>query len=139
VLALSACASTPTTTTSGSKLAPPFTLTSLDGTVVDSATLWADQSVLVVFMASWCEPCRDEVPELNALAKTHQVVAIASADSHADLQRVRRETGITYPILLDDDGAVSKAYGIEAIPASVVVLPGGVERARGQKPPADLP
>ncbi len=130
-LSMGACASAPPRPTS----APDFVLTALDGAVVTGHELWADDSVLLVFMASWCEACRAEVPALNALAASHRVIAIASGDTRDAIARTQRETGMRYPVLLDDSGDIASAYHIVASPTCVLVDRGGVERYRGHEPP----
>jgi thiol-disulfide isomerase/thioredoxin len=133
VLALLAgCASQPP-----SKPAPEFDLKGLDGASVKSSSLWAEKPVLLVFMTSWCPACRKEVPRLNEIAKTHAVIAIATGDSREAMERCRAETGMTYPVLLDD-GAVARAYEILASPTCLLVDKGGAVVYRGSKPPEKL-
>ncbi len=130
-----ACASAPATRPTQ---APDFTLTDLDGAVVQGHEQWSGQPVLLVFMASWCAVCRSEVPALNALARDHKVIAIASGDSRTELEKTKRQTGMTYPVLLDDDGAVARAFHVVASPTCIVVDGAGVERYRGRLPPEAL-
>lgn len=137
-LSLFACASSGSTSPQAAKSAPDFTLGSLDGTVVKGQEQWAGEPVLLVFMASWCKVCRSEVPALNALAKDHKVIAIASGDSRVELEKTKQETGMTYPVLLDDSGAVARAYHVVASPTCIVVDGAGMERYRGRLPPKAL-
>jgi peroxiredoxin len=114
--------------------APDFTLTSLDGTTVRGASLWQERPALLVFMTAWCASCREEVPRLNELARRHTVVAIDTGDSRAKVERMRAETGIACPVLLDA-GAVAGSYGIQSTPTCVLVGTDGTIRHRGSKPP----
>lgn len=81
--------------------------------------------ILIHFFASWCEPCRDELPALKRLAgrgtPNLKVVAIAVADNESRLRRLLDETGVTFPVLLDRDRAVARAWSISALPSTVVL------------------
>lgn len=65
-------------------------------------------------------------------------MAIASGDTQEDVDRVRREAGIEYRVLLDSDGFVAKAYGIVSSPTCMVVGPGGEIRYRGSRTPEEV-
>ncbi|MEK7466495.1 MAG: TlpA disulfide reductase family protein [Planctomycetota bacterium] len=130
--AIAGCASQPPATP-----APAFELSGLDGASVKSSDLWADKPVLLVFMTSWCPACRKEVPRLNEIARTHAVIAIATGDTKEAMERCRAQTGMTYPVLLDE-GAVSRAFGIQASPTCILVDKGGAIVYRGSKPPEKL-
>lgn len=117
--------------------APAFELTAVDGGRVKSEDLWKGKPVLLVFMTSWCRACREEVPELNAIAKKHSVVAIATGDTEEAAKRCLRATGMEYPMLLDD-GAVAKVYGVQATPTCVLVDEHGQVKYRGSRPPEEL-
>ncbi|MCE9584095.1 MAG: TlpA family protein disulfide reductase [Planctomycetes bacterium] len=126
------CSSSPTR-----DQAPSFQLSGLDGKSVRAEDLWSGRPVLLVFMTSWCKACKAEVPRLNEISKTHAVVAISTGDSKEAVERCRSEAGITYPILLDE-GAVAKAYGVQASPTIVLIDKGGAVRYRGHVPPEEL-
>lgn len=82
-------------------------------------------AILVHFFASWCEPCRDELPALKRLsdrgAPGLKVVAIAVADNDSPLRRLLDETGVTFPVLKDQDRAVARAWSISALPSTVIL------------------
>ncbi len=65
------------------------------------------------------------------------MVAISTGDTREAVERTRAETGMTYPVLLDE-GAVAKSYGIKSSPTCILVDKGGAIRYRGAKPPDDL-
>lgn len=81
--------------------------------------------VLIHFFASWCEPCRDELPALKRLAERGApkltMVAIAVADADRPLRRLIDETGVTFSVLLDRDRAVARAWSIAALPSTVIL------------------
>lgn len=106
---------------------PVFTLPQL-GAPPSRPIALTDQSgdtILVHFFASWCEPCRDELPALQRLAGRGapglKVLAVAVADSDAPLRRLIDATGVTFPVLMDRDRAVARAWSITTLPSTVVL------------------
>lgn len=80
--------------------------------------------VLLNFWASWCEPCRTEMPALELLATRHesqglQVVAINFRETDAAVRRFVETTGLSLPVLRDPDGAAAHAFGARVFPFSV--------------------
>ena len=77
------------------------------------------------FFASWCEPCREELPALKRLsdrgAPHLKVVAVAVADNDGGLRRVIEATGVTFPVLMDRDRAVARNWSIFALPSTVIL------------------
>jgi len=82
-------------------------------------------AILVHFFASWCEPCRDELPALKRLSERGApgltVVAIAVADNDLRLRRLLDEIGVTFPVLIDSDRAAARAWSISALPSTVIL------------------
>ncbi len=82
-------------------------------------------AILVHFFASWCEPCRDELPALQRLAERAapdlKVVAVAVADNDSRLRRLLDDTGVTFPVLMDQDRVVARSWSIAALPSTVVL------------------
>ncbi|HET7786962.1 MAG TPA: TlpA disulfide reductase family protein [Myxococcales bacterium] len=131
---------------SPARLAPAFALPDLDGRS-RSLESFRGRPLLVNFWATWCPPCRAELPELQAAWLAHQscfdVVGITVDSGTADdVRAFARARGIGYPVLLDD-GSAGRAYGIANIPRSFLldaqgrlvgtfngaVTRGGIERA----------
>ncbi len=81
--------------------------------------------VLVHFFATWCEPCREELPALNRLAAradgSVKVLAIAVADADRSVQRFFETTPVDFPVLLDRDRAVAKAWNVTTLPTTFVL------------------
>jgi peroxiredoxin len=110
---------------------PAFTLATLDG---GRAALgdYRDRLVILNFWATWCVPCTDEMPALEALWKEYRtrglVVLGVSVDRGAPrplLEPYVRNLALTFPILLDPDSKTANAWRVTALPATFVVKPGG--------------
>ncbi|MGA8496013.1 MAG: TlpA disulfide reductase family protein [Xanthobacteraceae bacterium] len=80
---------------------------------------------LVHFFATWCEPCREELPALNRLTARAggnvKVLAIAVADADRSVQRFFATTPVDFPVLLDRDRAVAKAWNVATLPTTFVL------------------
>jgi thiol-disulfide isomerase/thioredoxin len=110
--------------------APGFSLVNLEGQRVDLASL-RGQTVVLNFWATWCGPCRMEIPTFSAFAEEHPeipVLGIATDGDAASLKAAREALGIRYPVLIAD-AATTDAYQINTIPTTVVVGPDGAVEA----------
>ncbi len=100
-----------------------FTLRDLNGKAWKLSGL-RGQVVLVNFWATWCPPCRKEMPDLDSLYSRFReqglVVLAISDEETGKVTPFLKEHGVSYPILLDTDRAVSKLFGVEGIPKSFV-------------------
>ncbi|MBN9617103.1 MAG: alkyl hydroperoxide reductase [Acidobacteriales bacterium 59-55] len=109
------------------KTAPGFTLKDLDGKKVSLAD-YKGRPVLVNFWATWCAPCKVEMPWFEELRKQYaaqgfEILGLTDdADAGKDvIAKVAKKTGVTYPILLTD-GKVQTAYGgLDYLPMSFYV------------------
>ncbi len=115
-------------------LAPDFTLSTLDGGSVSLHDL-RGQVVVLNFWASWCPPCRAEMPALARVAQTYApqgvtVLAVhaTASDSPQAARRFLDELGLHLPVALDTDGRVVQAYRLSAFPTTFFVDPQGVIR-----------
>ena len=103
-------------------VAPAFTLTSLEGAKVKSASLNGKPAVLN-FWATWCQVCRREIPELKNLASDPKVnvVSIALDEEGADTVRpFVADHGINYTVLLGDEKTFQRFNGVN-IPYTLVL------------------
>jgi peroxiredoxin len=112
--------------------AADFAVKTLDGRSVRLET-FRGKPLIVNFFASWCDPCRDEMPLLNALAANassagYNVLGVAVQDSRAALTEFAKEAGIAFPIALDLNSKVQRAYRIFGPPATFVIDGRGVLR-----------
>lgn len=115
--------------------APDFALQDLDG-LQHSLSDHLGQVVLLNFWATWCEPCRVEMPELQKAYVEYAdqgfaVLAVnwTAVDDRSQVAPFVAELGLTFPILLDMDGRVSELYQIIGLPSSVLIGGDGVIRA----------
>lgn len=109
--------------------ARPIALHLQDGSTVQ-LTDHAGQWVLVNYWAEWCEPCRREIPELNALLKARApTVAVYGVNydgiSGAALQAQAMKMGIAFPLLTSDPGVDLGTAHPEVLPTTIVIAPSG--------------
>ena len=112
--------------------APNVSLPALDGGSRDLAQE-RGKIVLLNFWATWCIPCRTEMPELQSLADELQgesftLFTIDLQEDAATITPFRRELGLRLPVLLDEDGEVTRSYGVRALPATFLIDRTGVLR-----------
>jgi thiol-disulfide isomerase/thioredoxin len=114
--------------TASVELAPDFVLTTLDGATVRLSDL-RGRWVLVNFWATWCAPCRDEMPYLDRLAADHadhlSVLAVNLRESEATVRAFAEELDLQLSILLAPDDAMLLAYSVRGLPISVLIDPDG--------------
>lgn len=108
-------------------VAPAFSLEDLNGTKV-SLSDFQGRPVLINFWASWCPPCRTEMPDLQRVhaAQGPDGLVILGVntlyqDELDDVREFATEQKLTFPILLDSEGAVAVAYRASTLPTSVFV------------------
>ncbi len=89
----------------------------------------ASKPVLIVFWATWCEACREEIPALNQLAKQYseklEVVGVNVQEEAAQVKNFLSEHPLNYRVVLDEDGAISNRFEVSAIPSVVLLAKGG--------------
>lgn len=112
-------------------LAPDFALKNLGGGEVKLADL-RGKVVLLNFWATWCPPCREEIPsmaKLNAAmaGKPFQMLAVSIDEGGKEaVEAYFSKAGTTLPALLDQKQAVGKRYGITGVPETFIINPKGV-------------
>lgn len=112
--------------------APDFTLKSKDNGNIRLAEQRGN-IVLVNFWASWCGPCREELPEMEAIYQEYkdlgfEILAV-NVDDHPDKADVLlNDIEVSFPVLYDTDGKVSELYDVSAMPTTVIVDRNGNQR-----------
>jgi len=114
-------------------LAPDFTLDDLEGGKVRLSEL-RGKVVFINFWATWCPPCRAEMPEIEAIHqeyRTKDVVVIGGdiMESESIVRRFVQQGGYTWTFAMDTSGEVSAQYNINAIPTSYFIDREGIIRA----------
>jgi peroxiredoxin len=104
---------------------PAITLARADGGTFSSAALRGKSPVVVSFFATWCGPCREELPHLIDLYQKHhaqglQVVSISVEDAET-VRRFAQEEKVPFPLLIDADQSVSRRFNVASIPMTVVL------------------
>jgi cytochrome c biogenesis protein CcmG, thiol:disulfide interchange protein DsbE len=103
----------------------PFDLKTLDGESI-SLISYRGKPLMINFFASWCDPCREEMPLINELAarsgnNSYSVLAIAVEDSRAAVTEYAKESKLNFPIALDLNSTVKRAYRILGPPATFFI------------------
>lgn len=122
---------------SPSQPAPPLALPSVQGDIIDLDSL-RGQVVIVNFWATWCAPCRREMPLLERAWRRLRpygvvLLAVATQDDPGMLDRFLSRSPVTFPVLLDESGKTAQAWPFSGIPATFIIDPSGrvVYRALG--------
>jgi len=124
-LALGACSGVEGQNGSSLRTAPDFTLATLDGGRVELGNILKTKNAVLVFWTTWCPACRNEIPEVERYYKKNggsvAVIGINIQESKAKVRQFVEKQGVSYPVVLDELGSVSDAYGIRGIPTVVAV------------------
>jgi len=128
-IAISAESKTPTDRTTPaprpSFLAPAISLLNLDGQTVQLVD-FLGRPVMVNFWASWCPPCRSEMPAFQKIYAEYEaqgfvILAVNSQESRATALEFTQSHALTFPVLLDVDGEVSRSYRAASLPATFFI------------------
>ena len=114
-------------------LAPDFELQSVDGKTIKLSSL-RGKKVIVNFWATWCPPCRLEMPEMEKFyteTKNEGLEILAvnltkAEKSRADVPAFIKADSITFPVLMDENGEAAQLYDVSSIPASFIIDTQGV-------------
>jgi thiol-disulfide isomerase/thioredoxin len=86
----------------------------------------ADAPVLINFWASWCGPCRQEMPILDQLYRSYQaagftLIGVNVEPNATDAQKFLKDTPVSFPVLFDPNSTVSQLYQVSGMPSTVIV------------------
>jgi len=125
---------------------PEFSARLLSGDTVQ-VTSSENQWLFINFWASWCAPCRHEMPDLNELYRVlpddrFRLLGVNVKESPQTVRNFKKEFGVRFPVVLDTKGTITEKYDVRALPVTWILDPRGsvVGRIRGaiswNKPPA---
>jgi peroxiredoxin len=114
-------------------LAPDFTLSTVEGKAITLSDFTAAGTPVVLnFWATWCPPCRVEMPYFESTAALHAgevaILGLNQAESAATIAAYARDHGLTYPLLVDADMKVNNLYGVLNLPTTVFIDHNGIVR-----------
>lgn len=118
--------------------APPLQAIDLQGNTWTLDRL-RGHAVLLNFWASWCPPCRIEMPSLQQLAEIYgpeklRVLAINFREGRRRIARYVQDTGMSLPVLLDPDGSIARQWEVHVFPTTILINADGqpLQRVRGE-------
>lgn len=107
-------------------MAPDFELTTVDGEAVKLSD-FQGQKVLLNFWATWCPPCRAEMPDMQKFHEKNEDAVILAVNlretenSGRNVEDFLEEHGITFQVLLDEETTVANTYNAQALPTSYLI------------------
>jgi peroxiredoxin len=114
------------------KPAPDFNLPGLDGQVV-SLSNFRGRPVMLNFWASWCDPCKLEMPFIQGIFEDEEfageelvVLTVNIGESAETARKFAENYRLSFPVLLDGDGEVASIYDVRGIPATFFVGENGI-------------
>lgn len=110
--------------------APPIKALTFDGQAVDFAAL-RGRPVIINFWATWCAPCRDEMPQLQQLrdeipSADLEILAVNLGESPETIAAWKEAFQLTYTLVLDTDGRIATGYRLRGQPTTVIVSSDGI-------------
>ena len=129
VLVVVGCSSTPgsTPSTQGVGIAPDFQLQSLDGETISLSDL-RGRPVMLNFWASWCGPCRAEMPLIQEIFESEEwsdkglvILAVNIGESAATAEEFMVDNNLSFPVLLDTSQEIAREYNIRNIPTTLFI------------------
>ena len=116
-------------------LSPKITLADIFGSNVDSGKYLGNNVIIINYWASWCPPCRAEMPALNEIYQAYKSqglvilgVNASFEDSSSAMEAFLEPLAISFPILLDTNGTVFKLYEIHSLPTTFFIDRKGIIR-----------
>ena len=115
--------------------APAFTLTHLNGTMIQFPEHYRNKIVAIRFWADWCPFCKTEMADLEPVYRRYHdrglvILAINVMQSPAEVRAFTERTGISYEVLLDSQGEVMRRYGVMGLPMTFIVDRHGIIKTR---------
>ena len=135
LLLLGGCGGEPPAKLNLGDAAPPFRSERLDGGTVDFPATAAGRPVVIRFWADWCKYCEPEMKAIEVVYQRHkdkglEVFAINAGQDKPAVAAFIIKLGVTYPVLLDEQSAIAKRYGVVGLPTTYFVDAKGVVRGK---------
>src|SRR5574337_923093 len=117
-------------------LAPDFTLKTLEGNTIRLSEFRGKKVVLISFWATWCPPCRLEMPAIQQIYseykdKGFEILAVnIESDAKQGIRDFIKELRLTFPILLDPNMKITRKFRVIGLPVSVLIDRQGIVRAK---------
>ena len=113
-------------------VAPEFSLHDVNGSIV-TLNSFKGMVVFLTFWATWCPSCKEELPDLNILQRKYAdkgftVLSICIESSDSIVANYLKKHPVTFPVLVDKEGAVAEAFRFSGLPASFMVGKDGIIR-----------
>jgi peroxiredoxin len=110
--------------------APPFALQTINGSTLNLNSL-RGLPVLINFWATWCEPCKVEMPSLQAIYDTYKdrglrIVAVNLGEAPDTVRTWVQQMNLTFDVVLDPTAKIATLYQLRGQPSTYVVSPGGI-------------
>lgn len=125
--------------------APEFALQTLDQRPIGLQDFRGKQPLLLVFWATWCPACKEEIPKLKEVYAAYGprglgflAVNVGINDSLQKATEYRKRHGLPYPMAFDEGSRVTRAYRVVGTPTILIVDRQGIIRYRGAAVPQDL-
>jgi peroxiredoxin len=117
---------------------PAFTLTTVDGTTIDFSQL-RGKVLILNFWATWCGPCKEEMPALDRLRRRFDlrdvaILTITTEHERKNIQQFMKQLDSTLPVLLDEQRDVSLAFMVRGLPTTVFIAKNGTVVGRAVGP-----
>jgi len=132
----SICSAASDTGVTVGKRLPQFTLNALNGSSI--TVMPSDKLTIINFWATWCPPCRGEMPELNAFFQQHSdnvaFYAINLREEAGFVNDFMYQNGYSLPVLLDSNGEIGNLFQVKFIPTTIVVDGSGIITFRKSGP-----
>jgi cytochrome c biogenesis protein CcmG, thiol:disulfide interchange protein DsbE len=113
-------------------LAPNFDLEGIDGSKIQLEEL-RGSPIVINFWASWCPPCRAEMPALQRVTEKYNdqnlhvlAVNLTDRDNISSVEKFIKSYGLTFPVLFDRTGGTASAYRIKALPTTYFINENGI-------------
>ncbi|MDQ6733599.1 MAG: TlpA family protein disulfide reductase [Nitrospirota bacterium] len=117
---------------------PPFELSTVDGKVIEFSQL-RGKVIILNFWATWCGPCKEEMPALDRLSRRFDardvaVLTITTEHERTGIQRFMKQFDSALPVLLDEQRDVSLAFMVRGLPTTVFIAKNGTVVGRAVGP-----